>query len=248
MLRTTDKKKIIMAYYEEYKKQYELDIIDIVPKAINDTYTMEIAYTNNEELVNCIKHNIPVTFYYRKKLLKCSERYIKATLYHEFTHIKDCYNFVDVENSNFLMSSYSEYNAMRTEFFLRCNEQKDIGLDCKICGENGKVTPRQEIEEYLRFINGISNRTQAIGDEEIGNIVKYFLNYMFWMFAILSYYEFSEPEYFEGCFDRMNDECRIFAKRLYQEVQDVEKIKENPDVLASLVLNFVIVCVMKEEL
>ena len=237
-----------MAYYEEYKKQYELEIIDIVPKAINDTAVMEIAYTDNDELVNCIKQNIPVTFYYSKKLLKCSERYIKATLYHEFTHIKDCYNFVNVENSTFLMSSYSEYNAKKIEFFLRCNEQQNIGLDCKICDEKGKITPKQEIEQYLRFIIGVSNRKQAsdFGDK-VGIIVNSFVKYMFWMFAILSYYEFSEPKYFQSCFDRMDDGCRIFAKRLYQEVQDIEKIKENPDELAAVVLKLIMVCVLKEQ-
>ncbi len=243
MLLTIDKKKIIMAYYEEYKKQYELDIINIVPKAINNTSIMEIAYTDNEELVNCIKKNIPVTFYYSKKLFKSSEKYIKATLYHEFTHIKDCYNFMKVENSAFLMSSYSEYNAKQIEFFLRCNEQQDVGLDCKICDEKGKITPRQEIEQYLRFIIGVSNY-----EDKMEDMVNSFVKYMFWMFAILSFYESSEPKYFQSCFDRMNYECRIFAKRLYQEVQDIEKIKENPNVLASMVIKLVMVCVLKEEM
>lgn len=245
MIQTTDKKKRIILYYEEFKKQFELDVIDIIPQPINKL-SMEMAYTDNEELVNCIKKNIPVTFYYNKKLFKCSEKYIKAILYHEFTHIRDCYNFVDYENANFFMSSYSEYNAMRMEFFLRCDEQV-VGLDCKVCNERGKTTPKQEIEEYLGYILSVSNVKQVsdFQDKE-GIVVNTFAKYISWMFGILSYYEISEPEYFQSCFDRMDDSYRLIAQKLYQEVQDIEKIKDNPKELFSALLDLITVCVMKE--
>lgn len=235
-------KNKILAVYKEYKEQFRLDMIEIVPK-VTDASAGEMAYTDNEQLINCINNKMPVTLYYNEKLFGCSKEYIKAILYHEFTHISDCYNFVGYEYSNFLMSTYSEYNAMKREFFMRCSEQL-VPLDYKILGENEKTTPRKEIEDYLNFIISVTN---VDIQDRIGEVVNMFTKQISWMFALLSYYEKSEPKYFQSCFDRMNNSYRFVAKRLYYEVQDIDEIKKNPDELVSTLLELISICIMKEE-
>ena len=84
----------VMKYYEEYKETYDKHNIIGIMLCECDDYTM-LAHTNNEELMNCIKNESDVTLYISPKFKLCSEQYIKAVLFHEFTHISDAYNFVE---------------------------------------------------------------------------------------------------------------------------------------------------------
>ena len=66
------------------------------------------------------------------------------------------------------------------------------------------------------------------------------------MFGLLSFYETSEPEYFQSCFDRMNESYRSLAKRLYYEVQDVNNIKKNPSRVVEMATKLIIICVLNK--
>lgn len=237
------KKKIRKSYYE-YRKQFNLDIIDIEPKFISDS-SGEMAYTDNEELVDCIKQNKSVTLYCNKRLFKCQPTYINAILYHEFVHISDCYNFFDCDNPNILMSAYSEANAKKMEYLVQCNNRA-VELDYEICGEDGMTTPRKEIEEYLNIIISIADLKVPIPEDKIADIGCMFTKSFSYMFGLLSFYETSEPEYFQGCFDRMDESYGSLAKRLYQEIQDVNNIKKNPSRVVEMVTNLVIICVLSK--
>lgn len=140
----------VMKYYEEYKETYDKHNIIGIMLCECDDYTM-LAHTNNEELMNCIKNESDVTLYISPKFKLCSEQYIKAVLFHEFTHISDAYNFVGDDNSIFLMNTYSEYNATRIEIIERCRN-KSVVLDEAICGEKGNITLREEIEDKIDTI------------------------------------------------------------------------------------------------
>ena len=221
----------ILNLYEEYKMEYEkLGLIGIVPNPIMDLTTKDIAYTDNAEMMDCITHKKNVTLYYSEKLFQCSDRFIKAVLFHEFTHISDAYNFVGMEYSNFFMSTYSEFNAMRVEILLK-NGNKIPMLDDTICDENGVTTPRKEIEGYLNFIINTFKSSRMYPEkikekaEQIGSI---FLKSYSWMFAYLSFYEETEKKYFESCFNRL-EKCKQkeLVKELYKEIQSVEYIKSD---------------------
>ena len=183
----------------EYEK---LGLIGIVPNPIMDLTTKDIAYTDNAELMDCITHKKNVTLYYSEKLFQCSDRFIKAVLFHEFTHISDAYNFVGMEYSNFFMSTYSEFNAMRVEILLK-NGNKIPMLDDTICDENGVTTPRKEIEGYLNFIINTFKSSRM-------------------------YPEKIKEKYFESCFNRL-EKCKQkeLVKELYKEIQSVEYIKSD---------------------
>lgn len=235
-------KNKIKKAYNKYRKQFNLDIIDIKPKFI-DVSAGDMAYTDNVELVDCIKQNKPVILYCNKKLFKCKPIYRDAILYHEFVHISDCYNFFDCDNPNILMSAYSEGNAKKMEYLVQCNNRV-VELDCEICGEDGITTPRKEIEEYLNFIISVSDLKVPIPEDKIADIGCMFTKDFSYMFGLLSFYETSEPEYFQSCFDRMNESYRSLAKRLYYEVQDVNNIKKNPSKIIEMVTNLVAICVL----
>ena len=194
-------------------------------------------------MVDCIKQCRKVTLYCNEKLFKCHPTYIKAILYHEFVHISDCYNFIDCDNPNILMSAYSEYNAQKMEFLMRCNNQI-VELDCEICEEDKVTTPRKEIEEYLNFIISVFDLKVPIPEDKIAEIGSMFTKNFSYMFGILSFYETSEPEYFQSCFDRMDISYRSLAKRLYQEIQDVNNIKKNPSRVVEMVMNLVTICIL----
>lgn len=245
MLRIVEKKKILLMY-EEYKKEYGKDnMIKISPKIIREKSPNELAYTNNPELENCIVNNGSVTLFYSKKLFKCPKEYIKAVLYHEFTHIVDCYNFYNFDNSNLIMSTYSEFHAMQVEFLENCNGNI-VKIDEKIWGEDGNTTPRKQIEDYLDTILKISKMVKDYGaqvQDKIGMFAEMYIKSYSWMFAYLKFYEKTESEYFEYCFDKLDEYgYKFMAKILYLEIQNLEEIKQNPNRLLGVITKLYELC------
>ena len=236
----------IINLYKEYKTCYDkLDIIGIIPQPITELSSGEMAYTDNKELMECIINKKDVTLYYNEKLFQCSDEYIKAVLFHEFTHISDAYNFVGMEYSNFLMSTYSEFNAMRVEILLK-NNNKIPMLDDKIYDENGITTPKKEIEDYLNLIINTFEAARLFPDkikereEQAWNL---YLRSYSWMFAYLSFYEETEQKYFESCFKKLEkSKQKELAKKLYKEMQDLEYIKTNSENFVLDITDLYILC------
>lgn len=128
---------------------------------------------------------------------------------------------------------------------MQCNNRV-VELDYEIYGEDGITTPRKEIEEYLNSIISIADLKVPIPEDKIADIGCMFTKNFSYMFGLLSFYETSEPEYFQSCFDRMDESYRLLAKRLYQEIQDVNNIKKNPSRVVEMVTNLVIICVLSK--
>lgn len=236
----------IKQLFEVYKKQYnKSDIIDILPLLIREKSPDNMAYTDNEELMDCIANGTSVTLYYNKKLFSCPDEYIKAVLFHEFTHISDAYNFIGMEYSNILMGTYSEFNAMKIEIIEKCNG-KIVMLDDVICDEDGTTTPRKKIEDYLDRIINISKMAKLYSDkiqERKGWLWNSYINSYSWMFAYLSFYEKTQPEYFKECFERLNlFEQKMLAEKIYMKIKNLEEIKEKPQQLISDVLDLYNLC------
>lgn len=232
--------------YQEYKIKYgKSHIIGILPEPIKDLSAEQIAYTDNVELMDCIVNGENVTLYYNEKLFRSSDEYIKAVLFHEFTHISDAYNFVGYENSNILMSAYSEFNAMKIEILLK-NQNRVPMLDDKICEENGMTTPKKEIESYLDSILKIIKLTKSHPDKikEIEErVLEYYIKWHSYLFAYLSFYEKTQELYFESCFKKMNKyRHEAVAKKLYKDVQNLGYIKSNPEELINDVSNLYSLC------
>lgn len=232
--------------YQEYKIKYgKSHIIGILPEPIKDLSAEQIAYTDNVELMDCIANGEDVTLYYNEKLFRSSDEYIKAVLFHEFTHISDAYNFVGYENSNILMSIYSEFNAMKIEILLK-NQNRVPMLDDKICEENSMTTPKKEIESYLDSILKIIKLTKSQPDKikEIEEMFsEYYIKWHSYLFAYLSFYEKTQELYFESCFKKMNKyRHEAVAKKLYKDVQNLEYIKCNPEELINDVSNLYSLC------
>lgn len=225
----------VMKYYEEYKETYDKHNIIGIMLCECDDYTM-LAHTNNEELMNCIKNESDVTLYISPKFKLCSEQYIKAVLFHEFTHISDAYNFVGDDNSIFLMNTYSEYNATRIEIIERCRN-KSVVLDEAICGEKGNITLREEIEDKIDTIIMIleiaKKDSQKMVEDKMDsfmfdNLIKAYS----YLLAYLSFFEETEPNYFEDCFKKINEyEQFAIGKRIYNDVQCLDKILNNPEII-----------------
>lgn len=225
----------VMKYYEEYKETYDKHNIIGIMLCECDDYTM-LAHTNNEELMNCIKNESDVTLYISPKFKLCSEQYIKAVLFHEFTHISDAYNFVGDDNSIFLMNTYSEYNATRIEIIERCRN-KSVVLDEAICGEKGNITLREEIEDKIDTIIMIleiaKKDSQKMVEDKMDsfmfdNLIKAYS----YLLAYLSFVEETEPNYFEDCFNKINEyEQFAIGKRIYNDVQCLDKILNNPEII-----------------
>lgn len=235
----------IRQLYEVYKKQYnKSDIIDILPLHIREKSSNDMAYTDNEELMECIANGTSVTLYYNKKLFSCPDEYIKAVLFHEFTHISDAYNFIGMEYSNILMGTYSEFNAMKIEIIEKCNGK--TMLDDVICDEDGTTTPRKKIEDYLDTIINISKMAKLHSDkiqERKGWLWDTYIKSYSWMFAYLSFYEKTQPEYFNECFERLNlFNQKMLAEKIYMKINNLEDIKENPQQLISDVLDLYYLC------
>lgn len=236
----------IIRLFEEYKKKYNKpDIIGIIPIPIKELSANEMAYTDNVELMDCITNRTSVTLYYNKKLFSCPDEYIKAVLFHEFTHISDAYNFTGMEYSNILMGTYSEFNAMKIEIIEKCNGKK-VMLDDVICDEEGTTTPRKEIEDYLDTIVKISEMAKLYSDkiqERKGWLWDSYIKSYSWMFAYLSFYEKTQPEYFKECFERLNlFDQKMMAEKIYLKIKNLEEIKENPQQLISDVLDLYNLC------
>lgn len=227
----------IISLYEEYKLCYDkLDIIGIIPQLIIDLSSVNMAYTDNEELMDCVANKKDVTLYYSEKLFECTDEYIKAVLFHEFTHISDAYNFVGMEYSNSLMSTYSEFNAMQEEFKIKCRNRIKM-LDEEICAEDGYTTPRKEIEGYIEDILSVSKIVKGYPDklqDKMDTLVNTYLKSYSWMFAILSFYEKTEQEYFNSCFQKLDQYgYKVIAQQLYNDIQNVDAITKNPIVILS---------------
>lgn len=223
----------VLNYYEKYKEEYnKKNLIGIIPCECDDD-TM-LAYTNNEELMDCIKNESDVTLYVSPKFMLCSEQYIKAVLFHEFTHISDAYNFVGYDNFNFLMSTYSEYNATKIEFMQRCKNEI-VTLDKVVCGEKGNTTLREEIEEKLDCVLMIPKMTEYERKELLrkgmeGVFFKFFIKNLSYLLAYVSFIEITEEEYFQNCFKQLEDYGLYdITKKIYNEVQNWEEILDNPD-------------------
>lgn len=70
----------VLSYYDEYKKEYnKKNLIGIIPYECDDD-TM-LAYTSNEELMDCIKNGLDVTLYVSPKFMLCPEQYVKAVFF-----------------------------------------------------------------------------------------------------------------------------------------------------------------------
>lgn len=237
----SNNKQRIISLYDEYKKRNKkLDIIDIIPMQIKTSSSDEIAYTDNEELMYCISNGVSVNLYYHKKLFSCQDEYIKAILFHEFTHISDAYNFVGFDYSNILMSTYSEFNAMKIEILVKGNGKAPM-LDDLICDENGTTTPRKEIEDYLNSILDISKLVMQYPEkiqEKKGWLFNLYVKYYSWMFAYLFFYERTQRMFFESCFEKLElYEQDVFAKRIYEKIQNLDDIKSDPQKLLSDVVD-----------
>lgn len=106
--------------YEEYKRFMDLktDILpQIIPSVIirpeNETGKYPYAFVNEDEI-----GNDPINIYYDSNLSNKSKDFIKAILFHEFTHILDGLTFKDMyDNRNYMaiMATYSEYHAAQIE-------------------------------------------------------------------------------------------------------------------------------------
>ena len=225
----------VLNYYDEYKKEYnKKNLIGIIPYECDDD-TM-LAHTNNEELMDCIKNESDVTLYISPKFKFCSEQYIKAVLFHEFTHISDAYNFVGDDNSIFFMNTYSEYNATRIEIIERCGN-KSVVLDEAICGEKGNITLREEIEDKIDTIFMIleiakKDSQKMIADKMDSFMFDNLIKAYSYLLAYLSFFEETEPKYFEDCFNKINEyEQFAIGKRIYNDVQCLDKILNNPEII-----------------
>lgn len=240
-----NKTKIVKAY-EEYKiENNKNDMLGIMPKIIKSNESDQIAFTNNIELKKSFEEGKTINLYYSKRLFKCSKDYIKAVLYHEFTHIADFYLFRGLEGLDLLMSTYSEFHAMKVEFLMRCKNELKM-LDDVICGETGDTTPRKEIEEYLDNILMVLSISENHSDrmsEKMEMLVNMYIRSFSWMFALLSLYEDTEKEYIESCFKRLSKYgYEDMAKSLYKEIQDINKIMENPNRLLTAISELFIAC------
>ena len=230
----------ILDYYENYKEEYNKNnIIGIIPcECVDDT---KQAYTDNEELMECIKNELNVALYVNSQLMSCSNQYIKAVLFHEFTHICDAYNFVGYDNSSFLMSTYSEYNAMRIEIKEKC-KNKPITLNTIICGENGNISLNEEIEDKIETILMILKMTGEKGKEILeqgkeGMFFDLLIKTISYLFAYLSFFKITEPVYFQNCFMILeNNGLNNLAKKIYNEVQSLDRILDTPN---SIILDIV---------
>lgn len=225
----------VLKYYEEYKEVYNKhNIIGIIPCEC-DTDTM-LAHTNNEELMGCIKNGSDVTLYVSPKFMLCSEQYIKAVLFHEFTHISDAYNFAGYDNSNFLMSTYSEYNAMKIEIVQRFKNEI-VTLDKLVCGEKGNTTLREEIKDTLDNVLMIPKMTEDARKELLrqgkdGMLFVFFIKNLSYLLAYISFIENVEKEYFQNCFKQLEEYglCEI-VKKIYSNVQSLDEILDNPNLI-----------------
>lgn len=236
----------IIRLFEEYKTQYNKpDIIGILPMPIKELSSEYMAYTNNDELMNCIKNLKNVTLYYNKKLFSNCDEYIKAVLFHEFTHISDAYNFVGLNNPNTLMTTYSEFNAKKIEILVKCNGKVPL-LDDAICDEGGTTTPREEIQNYLDMIVNISKTAKLYSDkiqERKAWLWNSYIKSYSWMFAYLSFFENTQQKYFDECFEKLDIYGqKTLAKNIYKKIQNLEDVKENPQQLISDVLDLYYVC------
>lgn len=225
----------ILCYYEEYKEEYNnKNLIGIIPCECNDNTIL--AHTNNDELMNCIKNMTDITLYISPKITRCSEQYIRAVLFHEFTHISDAYVFAECDNAAILMSAYSEFNATKIEIMERC-KNKSITLNEVICGEEGNITLKEEIEDKINTIFMILEITKTAPQKMIEDKIDSFLfdslikTYSY-LSAYLSFFEETEPNYFEYCFNKMNEyEKLAIGKRIYNDVQCLDKILNNPEII-----------------
>lgn len=222
----------IMNYYTEYKEQYDKKNLIGIRLCECDDDTM-LAYTNNEELMECIKNGRNVTLYISSRFIMCSEQYIKAVLFHEFTHISDAYNFVGYDNSNILMSTFSEYNAARIEIMERC-KNKSITLDKIICGEGGDTTLKEEIEDKIDNVLIIPKMTECERKELLkqgkeGLYFNFLIKNLSYLLAYISFIEITEEDYFKNCFKRLEEHrlCEI-VKNIYNNVQNLNQILDNP--------------------
>lgn len=129
----------ILQCYEEYKIFMDLEP-DILPQImpVEESYQEETngknpwAYINEDE----IGHS-SINLYYNSKLSQNRRDFIKAILYHEFTHIYDGILYKDKYNEDIfsgIMHTYSEYHAAQIELackvgFRNIHSFRKINLD-----------------------------------------------------------------------------------------------------------------------
>ena len=154
-------------------------------------------------------------------------------MFHEFTHISDAYNFVGYDNSNILMSTFSEYNATRIEIMERC-KNKSITLDEIICGEDGDTTLKEEIEDKIDNVLIIPKMTECERKELLkqgkeGLYFNFLIKNLSYLLAYISFIEITEEDYFKNCFKRLEEHrlCEI-VKNIYNNVQNLNQILDNP--------------------
>lgn len=234
--------KKVLDYYNEYKIKYgKCDIIGIIPSKINDD--TRFAYTDNSELMESIKNKGKVKLYINYNLMKCPEKYVKAVLFHEYTHICDAYNFVEYDNSAILMSTYSEYNATKIEIITRC-ENNAITLNTIVNGEDGNKTLKEEIEDKMENIKMILEiadlqKKEKLHDEKKVFLFDYLVKNYSCIFAYLSFFEENEPKYFKNCFNRFDKykygQSKI-AETIYGNIKSLDKVLGNTDIILNEVV------------
>lgn len=104
-------KEFINKIYSEYQIKYNI----ILPK-INNV----ILSQNDNFWARFLAHELyerKYNLYIDNKLLEQDERFIKPVLFHEFTHVADCMEFINTEYETYrnYMTSYSEFHAAKIE-------------------------------------------------------------------------------------------------------------------------------------
>lgn len=107
----TKYKEFINKIYSEYQIKFNI----VLPKISN-----VILSHNNNFWARFLSHELykrKYILYIDDGLLKQDVRFIKSVLFHEFTHVADCMEFINADFKTYrdYMSSYSEFHAAKIE-------------------------------------------------------------------------------------------------------------------------------------
>ena len=133
MNKSTINTAMIQQVYRTYQKKYNLSL----PKITS------IKYVNSKnfwaQFLSEDLYNQKYILYIDNSLLVRNKKFIKQTLFHEFTHLSDSLNFLNnnYEEFKIIMISYSEFHASKREMIERIEEveENNVNLQTNITHE-----------------------------------------------------------------------------------------------------------------
>lgn len=209
---------IIYGLLKEYKKQFdndELCISDIISSENNEYWAQFLS----EDL-----YNQKYILYINSKLTHMSKKFIRRTLFHEFTHLADSLQFLkcDIFLFKHIMVTYSEFHASEVEML---ELLKDIAHPITL---NSRINKDECINDFMEkaFSNILKDLKETIRKNTCIKVksLYYFCGYMK---ALNNYglnYVFNKMAFPKGLIIPCNE---IINSLIYKDSNDYCKIAKD---------------------